>query len=157
MLTGTRDTRRKSLTAAKLCIAASGIFLMTGLLTGLWKYLCMHGSAEAEAPYYVNIAHRAALMYSFAALVMAELAVRSAWSPVVNFWAAAVPLAFFALAIGTYILHGVLRDTDNQLRRPHRLGSGEVPAWSITAFMLALAVGEIGGVGILLLGFLAAG
>ncbi len=143
------------MTATTLCVAAAGVFLMTGLLTGLWKYLCMHRSAEAEAPYYVNIAHRASLMYAFAALVMAELAAGSAWSEATNRIAALVPLIFFALAIGIYVLHGVLRDTDNQLKRPHRLGQGTLPVWTIAAFMLALALGEIGGVGILLAGYLA--
>ena len=143
------------MTAATLCVTAAGLFLMAGLLTGLWKYLCMHGSDTAEAPYYVNIAHRAALMYAFAALVMAELAAGSAFSPRINLIAAAVPLVFFALAIALYALHGVLRDTDNQLRRPHRLGDRELPSWPITTFMVALAAGEIGGVGVLLLGYLA--
>lgn len=31
-------------------------------------------------------------------------------------WVVAVPLLFFASAIMTYIIHGLLRDTDNQLQ-----------------------------------------
>lgn len=140
------------MTAERLCVLAAGALLMTGLLTGLWKYLCMHTREDAEAPYYVNIAHRAALMYSFAMLILLELVRGSRWPEPVNFWATLVPLVFFVLAIAIYILHGVLRDTDNQLRRPHRLGAATLPAWQIAAFMVALAVGEIGGVAVLLAG-----
>ena len=52
------------------------------------------------------------------------------------------------------ILHGILRDTDNQLRRPHVLGRGTVPGVLITVYMVGLIVGEIGGFAILLYGLL---
>lgn len=51
----------------------------------------------------------------------------------------------FALAIGTYIIHGVLRDTSNQLRKPHRLGAMTLPSWMIHGFMIALILAEVGG------------
>lgn len=142
----------KTMSAIALCVLSSGTFLLVGLLTGLWKYLCMQRSEQAEAPYYVNIAHRAALMYAFAALVMAELCRHSAWPDAVNFLAALIPIIFFALAIATYVMHGALNDTDNQLRKPHRLGGRTLPAWMIPLFMLALAAGEIGGIAVLLAG-----
>ena len=40
---------------------------------------------------YVDICHRAALMYAFACLVLAEVASRSAWSETVNAAAASGP------------------------------------------------------------------
>lgn len=140
--------------AAALCVAASGSLLMVGMLTGIWKYLQMSRSPEGLAHPYVDICHRTALLYSFAALVLAALAHFSAWSETLNFWAAAVTLFYFVAAIANYALHGVLQDTDNQLRRPHRLGSGTVPGAVIHAAMLGLIVGEVGGLSVLLSGAL---
>lgn len=140
--------------AETLCLLAAGIFFMTGLLTGLWKYLCIARSATASAPVYVDIAHRASLMYAFSAILLREFAPFSPLSPAGTLWAAGLPLLFFALAIGTYVLHGLLRDTDNQLAEPHRLGRATVPAVLIRGFMGALALAEIGGFAVLLWGFL---
>lgn len=145
-----------SLTADTLCLLAAGSFFMTGLLTGWWKYRCIMSSAEAAAPVYVDIAHRAALMYSFSALLLREFVPYSPLSAAGTLWAVAGPLLFFALAIAGYVLHGILRDTDNQMRRPHRLGSGTLPDFAIQGFMWALAIAEIGGFAILLWGFLRA-
>ena len=58
----------------RVALAGSGIFLMAGLLTGVWKYAKIAQSPSATAPVYVDIAHRAALMYAFASLVIAALA-----------------------------------------------------------------------------------
>ena len=59
--------------AIKLSLAASGIFLMTGLLSGILKYRRIMTSAEHRAPVYVDIAHRASLLYSFAALFLLSI------------------------------------------------------------------------------------
>jgi hypothetical protein len=127
---------------------------MTGLLTGIWKYYHIHNTQRAQAPTYVDIAHRASLMYSFAAIVLAEFVKLSAWSEQVNFWAVAAPIVFFALAITTYVIHGVLGDTDNQFKKPHKLGSFTLPAWIITGFMVLLILAEVGGFAVLFAGFL---
>ena len=50
--------------------AAGGIFLLA-LILGVWKYRQMATSPEHLAHPYVDIAHRAALMYSFATLLVA--------------------------------------------------------------------------------------
>jgi hypothetical protein len=142
------------MTAASLCLLAAGLFFMSGLLTGLWKYLCIARSETATAPVYVDIAHRTSLMYSFSALLLREFVPTSPLSAAGTRWAVGIPLLFFAAAIGTYLLHGLLRDTDNQLRAPHRLGRGTLPGVLIHGFMWALALGEIGGFAILLWGFL---
>ena len=138
--------------AVKLCIVAAGGFFFLGLLTGAWKYFHIARSATATSPVYVDLAHRAALLYSFAALLLAVFAGLSVWSDTVNLFAAALPLAFFALSIGGYVVHGWLRDTDNQFARPHRLGRGEVHPSLLAGFMWLLMAAEIGGFAVLFAG-----
>lgn len=142
------------MTADSLCLLACGLFFMSGLFTGLWKYLCIARSAEAVAPVYVDIAHRTSLMYSFSALVLRAFVPYSPLGETGTLIAVAAPLLFFALAITTYVLHGLLRDTDNQLRSPHRLGSMTLPGVLLHGFMWTLAIAEIGGFAVLLWGFL---
>lgn len=142
--------------AVLLCVVAAGAFFSVALLTGAWKYFEIARSPKAAAPVYVDLAHRAALLYSFASLLLAVFAGLSAWSDTVNLVAAALPLLFFALAIGGYVVHGVLRDTDNQFLKPHRLGARSLPPGALAGFMWALIVAEIGGFGVLFAGFLAA-
>lgn len=131
--------------AEKICLSAAFLFFMTGLLTGIWKYRHMARSEEASSPVYVDIAHRSSLLYSFAALLLAAFSAHSVFAGWVNTIAALAALVFFAFAIATYIIHGLLQDTDNQLRRPHRLGKRLLPPWLIGAFMTLLIVGEVGG------------
>jgi hypothetical protein len=142
------------MTAELFCLLAAGVFFMSGLLTGVWKYTSIMGAANAQAPVYVDVAHRTSLMYAFAAILMREFVPYSPLGPTGTLWAVAVPILFFASAIAMYILHGILRDTDNQLRRPHVLGRGTVPGVLITIYMVALIVGEIGGFAILFFGLL---
>ena len=131
--------------AEKICLSDAFLFFMTGLLTGIWKYRHMAKSADASSPVYVDIAHRSSLLYSFAALLLAAFSAHSVFAGWVNTIAALAALVFFAFAIATYIIHGLLQDTDNQLRRPHRLGKRLLPPWLIGAFMTLLIVGEVGG------------
>ncbi len=131
--------------AEQISLSAAFGFLMTGLLTGIWKYRHIATSADATAPAYVDIAHRASLMYSFAAVVLAQLAAASAFSDRVNTVAAVSALSFFAFAILSYLIHGILQDTDNQLRRPHRLGATTLPGWLMALSMWLLIVAEVGG------------
>ncbi len=142
------------LNADQLCLLAAGIFFSSGLLTGWWKYRCISVSPKAVAPVYVDIAHRASLMYAFSALLLREFVPYSPLSPTGTLWAAGLPLLFFALAISGYIVHGILRDTDSQLRRPHKLGNAHLPNGLITLYMVALIVGEVGGFLVLFAGFL---
>lgn len=138
--------------AVAMAILASGLFLVIGLLTGVWKYVAIMQSAKARAPYYVDIAHRASLMYASAALILAALAYFSVWPTWVNWWAVLANVIYFALAIGTYVIHGALKDTDNQLRSPHRLGPMTLPRFLIQVFMWSLILAEIGGTLVLLAG-----
>ena len=138
--------------ATNVALLSCGGFFMIGLITGVWKYRGMITSLDGQAPTYVDICHRAALMYAFACLVLAEFARLSTWSATVNLVAVLLPVVFFAAAVGSYALHGLLRDTDNQLRRPHIMGERHVHGRAVTTFIYLLAAGEIGGFAVLLIG-----
>lgn len=142
--------------AVVLCLISAGVFFLSGLLTGVWKYAHIARSPQAVAPVYVDIAHRASLLYSFAAILLAQFAAISVWSDPVNFWAAAAPLVFFAGAIGGYVVHGILRDTDNQFLQPQRIGALALPRGTLAVFMGSLIAAEIGGFVVLFAGVLQA-
>lgn len=143
------------MTAAEaVAIVAAGIFFLNGLLTGVWKYLQMRRSPDAQAHPYVDIAHRSSLMYSFAALLLAYFAGLADLPPALLLGSVLLPLLFFAGAILSYMVHGALQDTDNQLRRPSVLGRGTLPAWVVPTAMWALVVAEIGGFVVLFYGVL---
>ncbi|MFQ5458243.1 MAG: hypothetical protein ACE5FC_07320 [Myxococcota bacterium] len=139
--------------ASKLAVFAAGIFFLNALVCGVWKYLQIRSSPDALAHPYVDIAHRASLLYSFAALLLSRFVELANYSARVELIATAGPLLFFALAIGTYIVHGALRDTGNQFERPHRLGAGTVSGGAVTAFMAALIIAEVAGFLVLFWGF----
>jgi len=138
--------------ASQIAIGAAGAFFLAGLVFGAWKYAHIHASPEARAPVYVDIAHRSSLMYAFACLLNERFVELSVLSDSVETAAVLAQVVFFALAVLTYAIHGILRDTDNQLARPHRLGRRILPNWTPMAFMVALMTGEIGGFLVLLVG-----
>ena len=78
-----------------------------------------------------------ALMYSFAALLLAVFASLSAFPGTVNVIAICLPLFYFALAIVRYIQLGIVNTTTNQHLDPASRG-GEL------ALLLSLMVAEIG-------------
>jgi hypothetical protein len=126
-------------------LLAAGLIFLLALVLGIWKYRQMATSPDHLAHPYVDIAHRSALLYSFATLLVAVFVELSAWPAWVNAAAAATIILFFVGAIGSYILHGAKRDTTNQLSQPGR---------SIHVAMWALIIAEIGGFVVLLAGFL---
>jgi hypothetical protein len=128
-------------------LLAAGLIFLWALLLGIWKYRAMATSPDALAHPYIDTAHRAALLYSFATLLIAAFVELSDWSQTVNLIAAFGPIAFFVGAIAGYMVHGIRKDTDNQFREPVR---------GTHAFMWALIVVEIGGFAILLAGFVSA-
>lgn len=138
--------------AERLAVFASGSFFLAGLLFGVWKYVAIARSPDAQAPVYVDIAHRAALLYAFACLVVERFAELSALASSVELAAVVAQVAFFALGLSTYVLHGLLRDTDNQFARPHRLGRATLPPALVVGFMVALVVAEVGGFAVLFWG-----
>ena len=133
------------MSAVELAQWACGVFFLVALLCGVWKYRKIMASPEAKSPVYVDIAHRAAFMYSFACLTLAYFAEMSKWSESWNLAGVGVAVFFFATAESTYLIHGALEDTDNQLREPHQLGDGEVPSFLVRGYMAALIAGEVGG------------
>ena len=136
-------------------LTAIGFFLF-GLLTGVWKYVAIHRSPEAKAPVYVDICHRSSLLYAFACLLLERMVEVSQLPTDIEMTALIATITFFVLAVSTYAIHGLLNDTDNQLQRPHRLGSVKLPTWLTPAFMTALIVAEIGGSLVLAVGVMLA-
>lgn len=132
--------------AAQFALLSGGWFLLVGLLTGVWKYRHMMASGDGTAPTYVNVAHRASLLYAFASIVMFELVLRSPFSPAVELVAVAAPVAFFTFAVASYVLNGRTRLTDNMFRDPPNPRVLKLAMWG-------LIVAEIGGVGLLVTGF----
>ena len=130
-------------TKAVLLFAAA--MFLWALLLGVWKYRQMDAAEDGLAHPYMDIAHRAALLYSFALLLIATFVELSGWGVAVNLIAAGALAFYFYAAVAGYMVHGWKRDTDNQFRRPMR---------GLEAFMASLIVAEIGGWLVLLAGFL---
>jgi len=130
-------------TKAVLLLAAA--MFLWALLLGIWKYRGMATSAEGLAHPYVDTAHRAALLYSFALLLVAVFVELSGWSTLVNLLAAGAMAFYFYASVLGYVWHGWRRDTTNQFHPP---------APGLGVFMWALIVTEIGGWLVLIAGFL---
>src|SRR5215210_4373912 len=131
--------------AIKISLLASGLFLLTGMLTGVLKYQRIMTSAEHRAPVYVDIAHRAAFLYSFAMLVIAKLLEYNPYSVKVQTAAVTAVLVFFVITILGYIAHGIKNDTENIFSQR---------SFTTTWYMYLLIVGEIGGLSVILWGFI---
>ncbi|RLQ20846.1 hypothetical protein DWB85_15740 [Seongchinamella sediminis] len=124
------------ITAYQLAVIAAGVFFLNGLLTGVWKYIQIANSEDGKAHPYVDIAHRASLLYSFAAILIANFVQISRLSDIVELVATGLLITYFALAILSYMVQGLLQKTDNQLLHI-------TPA--ISWFMWSLIAAEIGG------------
>ncbi|MFJ5774581.1 hypothetical protein [Streptomyces sp. NPDC093094] len=127
---------------------AAGLLFIASLVVGVWKWQQSLSSPDGTAHRYVNVAHNAGLMYSFAtSAVVAPLVQFSGWPSAVNITAAAAIIGMFTLTISNYVRLGIQARTDNQMRdlRPSLLGARE-----------ALIIGEIGGTAVLLTGFASA-
>ncbi|MBS9535232.1 hypothetical protein KIH27_16715 [Mycobacterium sp. M1] len=131
----------------KITLLAAGLIFLLALLLGVWKYQQIATTEKHQAHIYVDIAHRAALLYSFATLLTAVFVEFSGWPTWVNLTAAMVTVFFFVSAIGSYMLHGALRDTTNQF---------EQEGWFLRMSMVLLIAGEVGGFAVLLAGFVTA-
>jgi len=129
----------------KAVLLAAAVMFLVALLLGAWKYRQMREADDGLAHPYVDTAHRAALLYSFALLLVATFVELSGWSAVVNLIAAGAMAFYFFAAIGGYVMHGWRRDTDNQFRDP---------VAGMHGFMISLTIAEIGGWLVLVAGFL---
>ena len=132
--------------AVKISLLASGIYLLVGMLIGVVKYRRTMKSAEHRAPVYIDIAHRAAFMYSFAALVISRLVEFSPYRERVQLISVSLVLLFFTLTIGGYLAHGLRDDTDNIFTERN---------FTTTWYMYALIAGEIFGLSVIVWGFIA--
>lgn len=131
--------------AVKMSLLASGLFLLAGMLIGILKYQRMMTRGTHTAPVYVDIAHRAAFLYSFAMLVVAKLLEYSPYSLRVQLGASGIVLLFLALTIAGYLAHGLKEDTDNLFRER---------TFTTTWYMYMLIIGEIGGLSVIIWGFI---
>jgi hypothetical protein len=131
--------------AIKISLLSSGLFLLAGMLIGILKYQRIMTSQEHRAPVYVDIAHRAAFLYSFAMLVIAKLLEFNPYSTKIQVGAVAAVLAFLTLTVLGYLRHGIMDDTDNLFRERN---------FTTTFYMYLLIVGEVGGLSVILWGFI---
>src|SRR5918997_4471788 len=134
----------------KAVILAAGAMFMLALLLGVWKYRGMATPPNHLAHPYVDTAHCAALLYSFATLLVAVFVELSGWSETVDLICAGILYLFFAGAVLGYAYHGWRQDTDNQFRDP------SPSAAAVHGYMVALIVGEIAAFSVLLAGFVEA-
>jgi hypothetical protein len=130
-------------TDTAIVVLAAGALFLAALLLGVWKYRQMATSPTHLAHPYVDIAHRAALLYSFATLLIATFVQLSDFGSAANLSAALVMIAFFYSTLIIDVIH-VRRDTTNQFADP-------LPGTA--AYMAALTIGQIGGWLLLLAGF----
>lgn len=135
------------ITAYQIAIIAAGVFFLNGLLTGVWKFRQIDKSPENKAHPYVDIAHRSSLLYSFAAILIANFIEISQLSPAIEVAATLLLISYFAIAITGYMIQGAAQKTDNQLRNMSR---------TIRWFMWSLVAAEIGGFLVLFYGVLVA-
>lgn len=131
-------------TSVLVATAACGVFFLTALVLGVWKWRAMLSAPDHLAPHYVDTAHRAALLYSFACLVLIHFVELSPFSEPVNVAAVSFPLMFFAVAILSYIQLGWRDTTDNVFDKRD---------FSTTTGVALLGISEIGGFAVLLAGF----
>ena len=83
----------------KVVLLFAGLIFLWALLLGVWKYRGMATSPDGLAHPYVDTAHRAALLYSFATLLIAAFVELSGWSEAVDLIAAFALIVFFVLAL----------------------------------------------------------
>ena len=129
----------------KAVLTADALMFFFALLLGVWKYSQIATSEDHTSHVYTDIAHRTALFYSFALLLIATFVELSGFSSLVNLLAAGAMALYFFASVAIYASHGWRKDTDNQFRDPVR---------GLRAFMLTLIVAEIGGWLVLSAGFL---
>lgn len=131
--------------AIKISLLASGLFLLTGMLIGVLKYQRIMTSPDHRAPVYIDIAHRASFLYSFAMLVIAKLLEYNPYSTKIQVGAVTAVLTFFALTVFGYFAEGIKNVTDNLFRQRN---------FTTTWYMYLLIVGEIGGLSVILWDFI---
>lgn len=131
--------------AIKISLLFSGLFLLTGMLSGVWKYALIMKSENHKAPMYVNIAHQNALLFSFACLVIAKLMEFSPFSSTIQMLITGIPLFYFSLTNLNQILKGVEGRNETIFKERN---------FSTTWFTYGLIIGEISSILLMILGFI---
>lgn len=129
----------------KLAILFSGLFLLIGMLTGVWKYTTIMKSEHAKSSMYVDIAHRNALLFSFACVVIAKLMEFSPFSMTIQIIITAIPLFYFSLTTINQIKEGFAGRTETIFKERN---------FSTTWFTYGLIVGEIGAISLIIIGYI---
>ena len=122
---------------------AAGMFLWA-LLLGTLKYRQTLRSPVHRAHPYTDIAHRAALLYSFALLLISAFVQFGHWDFTVNVTAGSAMAAYFVMAVAGYTWHGWRQGTENQF---------VAPSGGLRAFMASLMTVEIAAWLVLVAGF----
>jgi hypothetical protein len=129
----------------KAVLLADAVMFLWALLLGVWKYSQIASSEDHTSHIYTDVAHRTALFYSFALLLIATFVELSGFSSLVNLMAAGAMTFYFFASVAIYAGHGFRKDTDNQFRDAVR---------GTHAYMATLILGEVGGWLLLIAGFL---
>jgi len=130
----------------KAVLFAAGLMFLYALVLGVLKFRQVAASPQGQAHPYIDTAHRAALMYSFAIGLTATFVQFSGFPQAVDLAAAGALIVFFVAAVVGYNVQGLRGQTANQFR------DGEGPP-GLHGFMWALIAAEIGGLLVLLAGF----
>lgn len=138
--------------SSSIAIISSGLFFLAGLLTGVMKFQQIMASPNGRAHIYIDICHRASLMYAFACVLIYQFVLISQLPEWLELTAVLLLVVYFATAVVSYFVHGVLRDTNNQLKSPHHVGNTKLSPGLIPLYMWTLIAGEIGGFLILFYG-----
>jgi hypothetical protein len=129
----------------KAVLLADAVMFLSALLLGVWKYRQIASSEDHTSHVYADIAHRTALLYSFALLLIATFVQLSGFGSLVNLLAAGAMAFYFFASVTIYTSHGWRKDTENQFRDAVR---------GTHAYMATLILAEIGGWLVLVAGFL---
>ena len=128
--------------------AARSLFVFGIYLCGLGLILLLVPNLILQffgVPPTVDIAHRTSFFYSFASLVIARLI---EFSPFSEFWQVvivAAPLLYFTMTVIGYMKEGFLNRTENLFSERNFI---------TTWFMYGLIFAEIGGLILILYGFI---
>jgi hypothetical protein len=130
--------------AVKISILFAGLYLLIGMVTGVWKYAAITKNENHKSSMYIDIAHRNALLFSFACLVIAKLMEFSPFSPIMQLVITLIPLFYFSLTTINQIKEGFAGRTETIFKERN---------FSTTWFMYGLIAGEISSISLMIFGF----
>jgi len=139
------------MSAAVISILSAGVFFLFGLITGVIKYQQVVASPQGRAHIYIDVCHRASLMYAFACLLIYQFVLISELADWLELTAVVMLVFYFATAVISYFIHGIKQDTRNQLHLPEGQKATFVHK-TIPLYMWSLIAAEIGGFLILFYG-----